>query len=141
MKVFIQSCVVVVIANLMLACSSTPSEEYVDYFYSNPSDDRGHKVFTYILYLGEKGKPLVQHQKDHMSISTSSSKRASSSKRRSSNLNKGEEYTSLSFRMEEEAFQRLARLLEDKQFCQGEVEYLESEYTWLRYSIKGKCTG
>ncbi len=123
----------------LLGCSSNPAEEYVDYFYSNPASE-SDKSFTYILYLGEKGKSLSQHQKDHSSISPRSGQSGGqSNQRRSSHVKKGEEFTSLSFRMEEEAYRRLNKLLIEKAYCEGEIEYLESVYTWLRYSIKGRC--
>ncbi|MEP1743898.1 MAG: hypothetical protein ABJI60_16165 [Kangiellaceae bacterium] len=123
----------------LIGCSSNPAEEYVDYFYSKPVQD-GNKEFTYILYLGEKGKSLSQHRKEHSSISPRpESERNQTSPRRATKVKKGEEFTSLSFRMEEEAYRRLDRKLAEKKYCPGEVEFLESEYTWLRYTIKGRC--
>jgi len=124
---------------MLVSCSSNPVEEYVDYFYSQ-NGEGGSKSFTYILYLGEQGKSIAQHKKDHASISPEQrTTQKDETRRRSSASKKEDDFTSLSFRMEEEAFNRLTLILESKSFCEGELEYQESEYTWLRYTIKGKC--
>lgn len=123
----------------LFSCSGTPAEEYVDYFYSKPSQS-GQKEFTYILYLGEKGKSLSQHRKENSSISPRTETEGNhNNQRRASKVKKGDEFTSLSFRMEEEAYRRLNLKLAEEQYCKGEVDFFESEYTWLRYTIKGQC--
>ncbi|MBV1909210.1 MAG: hypothetical protein KUG78_07790 [Kangiellaceae bacterium] len=121
---------------LLSACSSRSTEEYVDYFYSQKLDDNSNQ-FTYILYLGNDGKSIEQHQKDHASISTEKSRPPKNSPKKSND--KEDEFTSLAFRMEEEAFRRLDRMLLEKEFCALEPSYDKSQYTWLRYTIKGKC--
>ena len=134
-----RSLLIVVGSFSLVGCSSNPVEEYVDYFYSKPANE-GKKEFTYILYLGEKGKSLSQHRKEHSSISPrAEGERNQTSQRRTSKVKKGEEFTSLSFRMEEEAYRRLNLKLAENEFCKSQVEFLESEYTWLRYTIKGQC--
>ena len=61
--------------------------------------------------------------------------------RKRSSSGKEDDFMSISFRMEEEAFERLEKILVEKQFCDGEVKYEINEYSWLRYTIKGYCRG
>lgn len=126
---------------LTVACGSKPTEEYVDYFYSKNGSDQDI-LFTYILYLGEEGKSISQHQREHRAISTERDRNGNgrkSSQTRSTNASEEDALVSISFRMEEEAFKRLELMLTKKGVCSEKPEYIENEYTWLRYTIKGKC--
>lgn len=127
----------------LVACSSNPVEEYVDYFYTYKTAEQVDK-FTYILYLGEEGSHELPPEQNSASgipqRRKQSQNRTEQTKKRSSN-GKGEDFMSISFRMEEEAFDRVEKILVKKQFCDGEVEYETNEYSWLRYTIKGYCRG
>jgi hypothetical protein len=129
-----------VLSTLLFSCSSKPIEEYVDYFYTYKSVEQVDK-FTYILYLGEEGSHGLPDEKSTSAIpqrQKQSTKNSEQPKKRSSS-GKVDDFMSISFRMEEEAFARLEKILEQKQFCGGEVKYEINEYTWLRYTIKGYC--
>jgi len=122
--------------SLLSGCASTPAEEYVDYFYAN-RDEQGNNGFKYILSV--KGSEFNQSKEMGNQIITDP-KQQESNRRTSRGKRKSDDgYSSMSFRMEEEAFKRLDKIITDKKFCDGEVEYLENKYTWLRYSIVGRC--
>ena len=128
---------------LLIACSSNPVEEYVDYFYTYKSAEQVDK-FSYILYLGEEGSHVLPEEQN--SASGIPQRRKQSQNRpektkKSSSSSKDDDFMSISFRMEEEAFDRLEKILVEKQFCDGEVKYEINEYSWLRYTIKGYCRG
>ena len=114
---------------LLIACRSNPVEEYVDYFYTYKSAEQVDK-FSYILYLGEEGsRMLPQDQNSTSGIPQrrkQSQNKTEQTKKRSSS-GKGDDFMSISFRMEEEAFERLEEILAEKQFCDSEVEYETSE--------------
>lgn len=128
---------------LVVACRSNPVEEYVDYFYTYKSAEQVDK-FTYILYLGEEGSQMLPSDQNSASGIPQRRKQSQNgtqqTKKRSSS-NKEDDFMSISFRMEEQAFDRLEKILVEKQFCDGEVKYEINEYTWLRYTIKGYCRG
>ena len=123
----------------LYGCTTTVEEEYLDYFYSNKLSPES-KQFTYILYLGEEGRSMTDKQRAHLSTSpeTGAGRKNQPVKRKSKN-NKEDAYTSISFRMEEEAYKRLAILLKEKSFCSNPPSYEKSEYSWLRYTITGSC--
>jgi len=123
-------------AIFLSGCASTPDEEYVDYFYAN-KDEQGNKAFKYILSV--KGSEASQSKEMGDQIITDPKQQHSNRRtsRRKSNSDDG--YSTISFRMEEEAFKRIEKILADKKFCVGKIEYIENEYTWLRYSIVGRC--
>jgi len=126
---------------LLYACQSVPTETYRDYFYQT-RDTQEKKQFTYILYLGDDSAQNADNHKNPQYIprrqrrADTSTKNASSKKRNKSDES---EYASLAFQMEEEAYRRLDLKLASIDFCPGEVSYQVSEYTWLRYTIKGQC--
>ncbi len=129
-----------VVWSSLFACSSAPKEEFTDYFYTYLSEDN-KKQFTYILYLGEEGGPGFDLREDNISEIQSGrqpNSRQTQTRRRSSSA-KGEDLVSISFRMEEESFKRLEKMLSTNQYCKGEPKYQSNEYTWLRYIIKGYC--
>ncbi len=126
---------------LLSACSSTPEEKYIDYFYGY-QNEKQQDSFTYILYLGEKGSgglPQNENYSNGQPQRQKQTSRKNQSSSRKSKADEGDNFMSLAFRMEEEAFDRLEVMLATKNYCKGEVEYLENEYTWLRYTIKGFC--
>ena len=126
---------------MIFACSSKPVEEYVDYFYTYKGGDQRNS-FTYILYLGEEGSHrLPEDNTDLSKIPQRQRQPSNDNKKSARKSNKGnvDDFISISFRMEEEAFDRLEKLLIEKDYCKGEVEYEHNEYTWLRYTIKGHC--
>ena len=130
-------------SSLLIACSSNPAEEYVDYFYTYKTIEQVDK-FTYILYLGEEGSrvlPSEQNSKSGIPQRRKQTQNRSEQTKKRSSSGKEDDFMSISFRMEEEAFDRLEKILVDKQFCDGEVKYETNEYTWLRYTIKGYCRG
>lgn len=119
---------------LLLACSSKPVEKYYDYFYSYMSEDKKDS-FTYILYLGEKGEYRPLAEDEH---SSRIPQRQLEQKKQSRKAD-DDDFISLSFRMEEEAFERLEKILANKKLCKDDVEYDLNKYSWLRYTIKGHC--
>ena len=123
---------------LLASCSSKPVEKYVDYFYTYKNDDQKDS-FTYILYLGEEGERGLPQGGDPSITPQRQESEQSKKSRKSSKRGRADDFMSLSFRMEEEAFDRLEKMLIEKSYCSGEVEYLEKEYTWLKYTIKGYC--
>lgn len=128
---------------LLIACRSNPAEKYVDYFYTYKSAEQVDK-FTYILYLGEEGNhvlPADQNSSSGVPHRRKQSQNGKEQPKKRSSSAKGDDFMSISFRMEEAAFDRLEKILVEKQFCESEVEYEINEYTWLRYTIKGYCRG
>jgi len=124
---------------LLSACSSKPVEKYVDYFYSYKNNEQKDS-FTYILYLGEEGYQGPPQDGTDPSITPQRQESKQSAKsRKSSKRGSADDFMSISFRMEEEAFDRLEKMLLAKKYCTGKVEYTDKEYTWLRYTIKGFC--
>ena len=128
----------------LAACQSLPEETYKDYFYQTKGALK-NKQFTYILYLGDdssreshqgsgQGAQHTSHRKK--GGNGHKKKKNSSSKSRKSG---DSEYTSIAFQMEEEAYRRLEAKLKAINFCSDQVTYQLSEYTWLRYTIKGSC--
>ena len=118
------------------ACSSSPEAEYHGYFFQDKTDNN-KKAFSYILYLGDirdreigkKGVGVVTDtRRDRRELMSSSRAKP-----------KEGEAESLSFRMEEEAYKRLEEKLKKMNYCQDGVEYTNSEYDWLKYTIKGYC--
>jgi len=139
MKLTLRFLLLILTTVFLFACSSKPVEKYVDYFYTYKNDEQNNS-FTYILYLGEEGARGSPKQGGDPSITPQrqESEQAKNS-RKSSKRGRADDYMSLSFRMEEEAFDRLEKMLMVKNYCAGEVEYTDKEYTWLRYTIKGFC--
>lgn len=129
MKNKFQFFVVAILSLVMISCSSKPVEKYSDYFYVT-RDDAGKEQFTYILYLG--GASEAHEGPSEHSSGVPQRQRAKGAESR-------DDFMSISFKMEEEAFKRLAILLEEKEFCDSEVEYESNEYTWLKYTIIGQC--
>ncbi len=130
-------------SSLLIACSSKPIEEYVDYFYTYKSVEQVDK-FTYVLYLGEEGAqghPEEQRSRSAIPQRQKQTQKTSQKSRNRSSSDSADDFMSLSFRMEEEAFDRLEKILDEKKFCDGEIKYETNEYTWLRYTIKGYCRG
>jgi len=134
--------VMIILSMIISGCLSKPFEEYSDHFYSYKTKDQ-RNGFTYILYLGEEGEAGHHSaaQSEHSSKipqrqRQSAKEGAKSSKKRKAGT---DDFMSLSFRMEEEAFKRLETLLAKKAFCKNEADYTSNEYTWLRYTIKGTC--
>jgi hypothetical protein len=123
----------------VVGCSSSRQEEYVDYFYSYKNE---HQLdsFTYILYIGEEGDRTGHLNRKEHSIEPERrrTKNSSNSRKRAGGNDSGE-IVPVAFRMEEEAFERIEKLLESKNFCSNGVEYTSKDYTWLRYTIKGHC--
>ena len=123
----------------LAACGGKPREEYVDYFYSYKNENKQNS-FTYILYIGEEGDTAGHLDRKEHSIEPDRQQARSRSENRSrSKSNNSDEIVPVAFRMEEEAFIRLEKLLAQKSFCSGDIEYTERKYTWLRYTIKGYC--
>jgi len=123
-------------ASILSGCASSPAEEYVDYFYAN-KDEQGNKAFKYILSV--KGSESNQSKEMGNQIVTDPKQQESNRRVSRGKWKSDDGYSSISFRMEEEAFKRLDKIIADKKFCKGEIEYLENEYTWLRYSVVGRC--
>jgi len=139
MKLSLRLLLLIFISVVLFSCSSKPLEKYVDYFYSYKNDEQ-KEGFTYILYLGEEGAHgLPQEDGDPSITPQRQESKQSKQSRKSSKRGHADDFMSLSFRMEEEAFDRLEKMLLVKNYCLGEVEYTDKEYTWLRYTIKGYC--
>ncbi|MDQ7049310.1 MAG: hypothetical protein Q9M92_07105 [Enterobacterales bacterium] len=138
----------IVLMSLILfvsACQSLPEEIYKDYFYQT-KDAQEIKQFTYILYLGDHANQQPHAGSEQGSLDTPKRQKSgghTKRKRSTSKSTKGRdsEYSSIAFQMEEEAYQRLEKKLEAVNFCSNDITYQLSEYTWLRYTIKGSCEG
>lgn len=123
----------------LVACGGKPREEYVDYFYSYKNDENQNS-FTYILYIGEEGDRAGHLNRNEHSIEPDRQQARNRSESRGRSKSKdSDEIVPVAFRMEEEAFIRLEKLLAQKSFCSSDIEYTERNYTWLRYTIKGYC--
>jgi len=139
MNLSLKTLLLTFLITLLASCSSKPVEKYVDYFYTYKNDEQKDS-FTYILYLGEEGARGLPHDGKDPSITPQRQESEQSKKsRKSSKRGHADDFMSLSFRMEEEAFDRLEKMLIDKNYCSDKVEYTEKDYTWLRYTIKGYC--
>jgi len=127
---------VIISSFILISCSSNPYEQYKDYYYEYKNDDKINR-FTYVLYLGEEGDHLKEHNQLDSKI-PERQRQSSEQKQRSRKPHK-DDFISLSFRMEEEAFERLEKRLLKNDFCHNEPVYSSQKYTWLRYTIKGHC--
>jgi len=127
------------LTSILLGCSSAPKEEYFDYFYTTKTSKEA-KDFTYILYLGAEGDRSIPNESlgEHAPAQSGShgSKQRAAPKGKKGGVN---DFMSLSFRMEEEAFKRLEKRLQEENYCNEEPSYSLNEYTWLAYTIKGSC--
>lgn len=127
---------------LLFGCGSAPIEEYFDYFYTTKST-ANEKHFKYILYLGEKGsREIPKADGADQAIRKELDPRNKSTDSRTSRRSKTagtDQYMSLSFRMEEEAFKRLEKKLAIDHYCNKEPNYSVKEYTWLTFTIEGSC--
>jgi len=127
------------LTSCLMGCSSAPKEQYFDYFYTTKSTKEA-KSFTYILYLGSEGDRTIPNQSGGSHAPSGSG--GHSSKRpapRSKKKGDVDSFMSLSFRMEEEAFKRLEKRLQEEKYCSQAPSYSHNEYTWLAYTIKGSC--
>ena len=123
----------VIFSMFLLNCSSLPKEEYVDYFYTSETE-KGERAFTFILSV-KGAKPEGDSASDLMFIPETNNKNSNRRRRSSSSVDN----VPMSFKMEEEAFDRLEAILILRDYCNGDIEYTHKEYTWLRYTIKGFC--
>jgi len=128
-----------VLASFLTGCSSGPEEEYFDYFYTTKTT-KNVKFFTYILYLGAEGDHRIPEETSgpHSSVQRED-ERSNRQAPKKGKKGKVDDFMSLSFRMEEEAFKRLEKRLQDKNYCNETPSYSLKEYTWLSYTIKGSC--
>lgn len=129
-----QILLIIFISTILTACSNKPFEEYKDYYYEYKNDDKLQR-FTYVLYLGEEGDNLNEHNELNSPTPERHREKSSSRSRRAGE----DDFISLSFRMEEEAFKRLDLRFSNNEFCSVEPIIESNKYTWLRYSIKGYC--
>jgi uncharacterized protein YlaI len=114
------------------ACQLSQKQEYNDYFFQ--SQKKSHWEFNYVLYMGKKS--------DHIDISNNNIDIIEELPKREHYKNKPiktNEADSLAFRMEEKAYQRLQKKLSLLPHCQKKIKYTFSQYTWLKYTIKGIC--
>ena len=126
-------------AVFLVGCSTSPEEEYFDYFYTTKTTTE-RKSFTYILYIGsEKDHRIPDESRSPGGFNEREGKNTSNKRPKRSGEPKVDDFMSLSFRMEEEAFKRLEKKLLEKNYCSEEPDYSSSEYTWLTYTIKGTC--
>jgi len=123
---------------VLISCGSSPEEEYFDYFYTTKTTPEG-KSFTYILYIGAEGDHRIpDDSRQSVRFDERQGNQASQRPKRSGKA-KVDDFMSLSFRMEEEAFKRLEIRLANKNYCTEDPDYSLNEYTWLTYTIKGSC--
>ena len=136
-----------VISCLLVACASTPIEEFEGSFFSY-KDKQGKQYFSQIL-------TLINASRDH-GLATGGMPNASSrrgegrgTKGARSQGSRGtvpkpqnpeDAKVSLSFRMEEQAFALLESNLAEKQLCDTGYEIEESKFERARYKIKGYCS-
>ena len=124
---------------VLMSCSSGPEEEYFDYFYTTKTTPE-RKDFTYILYLGSEGDHRIpDDSRQSVRFDEKQGRNPSNQGPKRSGKAKVDDFMSLSFRMEEEAFKRLEIKLDEKDYCTEDPDYSLSEYTWLTYTIKGSC--
>lgn len=118
----------------VVACAGRPVEKYEDYFFPTV-DDNGVKQFNFVLKLEGEGE-----QEDEFSLNKKGAPRNESKvPQRQSRNSKDVDFTSIAFRMEEEAFRRLERRVAQNSYCKSGFDVISQEYTWLRYTIKGAC--
>jgi hypothetical protein len=129
--------VALVTCMLLLACSSNPYEEYKDYYYEYKNNDQ-LRQFTYVLYLGEEGDHLKEQNKLE-SITPERQRQDTDKSGRRQGKARDDDFISLSFRMEEEAFKRLELRFNSNDFCTEEPTIENHKYSWLKYTIKGYC--
>jgi len=125
---------------ILVGCSSAAEEEYFDYFYTTKTTPEG-KSFTYILYIGEEGDHRIPDEsRSSGSHHDQQGGNVSNQRKKRSGKPKVDDFMSLSFRMEEEAFKRLEKKLRERNYCTEKPNYSSNEYTWLTYTIKGSCS-
>ena len=135
------------ISCLLIACASTPTEEFEGSFFSY-KDKQGKQYFSQILTLinasRDPGLPIgAMPGAGSRRGDGRSGKGARSQSSRGTvpkPQNPEDAKVSLSFRMEEQAFTMLESNLAEKQLCETGYEIEESKFERARYKIKGYCS-